>query len=132
MRITRGLVFVALLLFATSASAADLCFDDDGGGGTIYHFKKIKLPKQPIDAVPVAGVRLGMSGVGGTAFRDASGQLRLSLVIESGACFVSVTLDDALEGVPATPASAASPPRPTGRRATALRSSTERRPEPPR
>jgi hypothetical protein len=96
MRFARWLLLLSALLFALPAAATDLCFDQEGA--TLYHFKKVKLPKRPIDAVPIAGVRLGSSGVSGSIFRDQNGQLRLSLITESGACFLSVELDESLAG----------------------------------
>lgn len=98
MRFVLSLLAFALLISAGPASALDLCFDDDLGGGSIYIFKKIKLPKRALDAVPVAGTRLGSQGVTGSAFRDLDGALRFSLATPAEGCFIYVELDGDLAG----------------------------------
>jgi hypothetical protein len=94
MRAASLLLALSLLSPPSASAAAGFCFDVDG---SIFVFAKLKLPKQPLAAVPVAGVRDNTSGVSGTAFRNAAGQLQLDLV--AGQCFVSVSgLDEALNG----------------------------------
>lgn len=97
MRLGGTLLLLSLLALPAPAASLDLCFDDDLGGDTIYVFKKLKLPKRALDATPVAGTRLGQTGVSGTLYRAASGQLRFSLTTADG-CFVNVNLLETLEG----------------------------------
>jgi hypothetical protein len=64
---------LVLLSFGSAAAALDL--------------KKVKVPKQPEESVPLTGVKNGLFGVYGTLFRFAAGNLALQVTADG--CFVA-------------------------------------------
>ena len=95
MKLFSSLVLLVLLSFASTATALDLCYTESTTGAR-YAFKKVKVPKQGEDALPLLGVKNGVLGVFGTLFRFSEGALGLNVVADG--CFVTGTLDTNFDG----------------------------------
>ena len=98
------LASVLLVLALPAASSAGKIYLSDDTTQVLYQFEKLKVPKKPDSAAPVAGLAFSISSanalpVSGTIIRDGNtGKIFLGLTRFFQECLVQATLDDSLSG----------------------------------